>query len=505
MSGFEICSSCVALLFADLSFSNLRVTVNAKEARPLGVEHAGSWCNIDSKHEYGDVWERLGRHVPSILRGKPTPGLDSWDCRRMGIGQRVEVVVGCGLLLACSSTDETMRLTRFTPGYVSVDELPLLATISGEGLGNQVSLSLESDDRATRTPVEASLGGMPLQVVARVSDTAVQVLVPAVFAPGVYDAELTLGHHKAVLPRALTLSSDSDGSGGAETAGSWASSESPACSGAGCGRCTLGDWSEPELVAELESEGDLWSPSLSSDGLTLYFAESLDGVETIFEAKRRDRESVFEGAQQVTGAVGEESNGTPAVSADGLTLYFHSSVVGGDRNLWRATRASTDTAFEGATALTTLNSSQEDHVPWVSADGSTLLFASQRPGLGSSDLWVATRTDTRFDFGNLRLLGGVNGPTWDSRPVLTEDGRWLYFCSARVGGKGQLDIWTARRVAGDYQFQEVTNMSTLNSRADEMDVTVSRDDRELLFVSNRSAPENRPGQARLWRATRECL
>ena len=423
----------------------------------------------------------------------------------MWLGRGVTIAVCCGVVSACMSADETMRLTRFTPSSWSVDELPLVATITGQGLGDQVSLSVESDEPATLTPIEVSLGGVPLRVVGRASDTELQVAVPAIFDPGVYDAELSRGHRRAVLPGALTLTVGSVPSSGGETSVLATSSAPPSCTGEDCEDCTLGDWSEPELVSELTSDGDLWSPSISSDGLTLYFAEGIDGVETIFEAKRADRDSPFVDVKQVTGAFGQESNGTPVVSSDGLTLYFHSSVAGGDRNLWRVTRARVDAEFANATALTALSSPQEDHVPWVSADDLKLLFASQRPGLGSSDLWVATRTDRSQEFAELRLLGGVNGPQWDSRPVLTADGNWLYFCSTRAGGRGEVDIWRANRAAGDDEFNQVANVSTLNSVYDDMDLTLSRDDRELLFVSNRTAPEQRPGQMRVWRSVRRCL
>ena len=56
----------------------------------------------------------------------------------------------------------------------------------------------------------------------------------------------------------------------------------------------------------------------------------------------------------------------------------------------------------------TINSFYEDSAPSISSDGLTLYFSSDRSGgLGSFDLWVATRSTADDEWGTLVNLGPI--------------------------------------------------------------------------------------------------
>ena len=89
---------------------------------------------------------------------------------------------------------------------------------------------------------------------------------------------------------------------------------------------------------------------------------------------------------------------TPEISRDGLSLYFASTRPGGlgATDLWVSQRASVDAPWGAPVNLgPTINSGGPDAAPYLSRDGHRLFFASARPGgFGSNDNWVSWRSDT---------------------------------------------------------------------------------------------------------------
>ena len=136
---------------------------------------------------------------------------------------------------------------------------------------------------------------------------------------------------------------------------------------------------------------------------------------------------------------------SPAVSADGLTLLFSSDRPGGvgGTDLYMATRASTSEPFADVVSLGAgVNTASNETAPALSADGLTLYFGSDRPdGFGSTDLYMATRATTSDPFGDVTNLGAdVNTASNDNNPTISADGLMLLFNSNRpgVGWSGHL-------------------------------------------------------------------
>ncbi|MHC4564446.1 MAG: M56 family metallopeptidase [Planctomycetota bacterium] len=122
----------------------------------------------------------------------------------------------------------------------------------------------------------------------------------------------------------------------------------------------------------------------------------------------------------------------PSISADGLELYFGSNRSGGsgDFDLWVTTRDTKDDEWYPPMNLgPTVNTSARDHCPSVSADGLSLFFESNRAGgAGSADIWVTTRDAKDDPWGAAVNLGpAVNGPSGDACPSISSDGLSLFF------------------------------------------------------------------------------
>jgi Tol biopolymer transport system component len=181
----------------------------------------------------------------------------------------------------------------------------------------------------------------------------------------------------------------------------------------------------------------------------------------------------------------------PSISNDGLSLFFYSERSGGygNRDIWVARRTTTDEDWTTVENVgPPVNTSYRDSSPAISADGLTLFFDSDRPGgSGGLDIWVTTRTTKSDPWGTPVNLGPtVNVSSHDAYPSVSADGLTLFIQSNRPGGYGKYDIWMTTRQTKDDSWTTPVNLgSTVNSSAIEGNPNISPDGLVLLFASLR--------------------
>lgn len=138
--------------------------------------------------------------------------------------------------------------------------------------------------------------------------------------------------------------------------------------------------------------------------------------------------------------------------------------------------------------LQTLSVSQyDDYNPMISPDGRTLYFISTREhGFGGHDFWIATK-EHRDDpeFSQPRNLGsGINTPGDEGAGSISGDGQVMYFTGCdRPDGLGDCDIYEAQ--LGEEGWVQVRNVREINSKYWDVQPTVSADGRAIYFISNR--------------------
>lgn len=106
--------------------------------------------------------------------------------------------------------------------------------------------------------------------------------------------------------------------------------------------------------------------------------------------------------------------------------------------------------FGPAVLVTELSSPGGDSRPSIRRDGLEIFFQSNRIGsLGLADLWVATRESTLDAWSTPVNLGvTINTVFSEQNPYLSSNGKTLFFASDRPGGSGGLDLYmTTRRKA----------------------------------------------------------
>lgn len=136
-------------------------------------------------------------------------------------------------------------------------------------------------------------------------------------------------------------------------------------------------------------------------------------------------------------------------------------------------------------AFTDLRYSDSD--PWLTADGNTLYFVSDRPAPGRGaeredlDIWRSVRTADGWSAPE-HLGPAVNSPGPELGPELHGD--TLYFSSVRKGGQGGLDIYAAR--AKGQAFAPAAPLEgPFNGTGSDSDFTLSADGGAALFWRSR--------------------
>jgi hypothetical protein len=202
----------------------------------------------------------------------------------------------------------------------------------------------------------------------------------------------------------------------------------------------------------------------------------------------------------------------PAVSKNGLGLYFTSNRPGGFGNtdIYVSQRASRDEPWGVPVNLgPPINTAFGERTPALSRDGHWMILVSDRPGgFGADDLWASWRTNIHDDFAwqsPINLGAGVNTPEFDAGAAFFENEDagtpLLFFGSIRPGGLGGPDLYVSAQTA-DGSFGPATHLPGLSSPQSDQRPTVRFDGLEIIFFSNRPGTL---GGADLWVSTRETV
>jgi regulation of enolase protein 1 (concanavalin A-like superfamily) len=201
------------------------------------------------------------------------------------------------------------------------------------------------------------------------------------------------------------------------------------------------------LPAPVNSPSDESGPCLSDDGLTLYFASNRPGGSGDFDLWVATRETT-EGSWSEPVNLGPTVNSRyddnhPSISADGLTLYFDSRRPGipgqsGCNDIYMTKRATVNDPW-GEPEPLAVNTEEDEYSPEIARDGLTLYYDSH---LAGRDIWVTKRAapDEAWEKG-VPLGPPFNTPGIDTDPSLSDNTTLLYFASDRPGGYGEFDIW----------------------------------------------------------------
>jgi Tol biopolymer transport system component len=243
------------------------------------------------------------------------------------------------------------------------------------------------------------------------------------------------------------------------------------------------------------------APFISPDGLSLLFASDWPDGQLDYDLWVTTRASISEpwGEPVKLGETINTSNTEwhPSITADGLELYFDSDRPGGEgsQDLYVSTRESTGEEWGEAVNLgPVINTSEFEEAASISPDGLALVWDSDRPdGFGESDIWMSTRSTRDEQWGPPVNLGpNINTQELEATPTLSGDGQTLFFTAWPWSeGYGDFDLWMAIRSNDGADWNTPVNLGPIiNTANSEYCPSISSDGMTLYFSD---LPIPRPG------------
>ena len=150
------------------------------------------------------------------------------------------------------------------------------------------------------------------------------------------------------------------------------------------------------------------------------------------------------------------------ISRDGNTMIFSSNRKNGDLDLYTSTRKGEDKWSSPKRLGENINTLAGKDAPFLSVDGKTLYFSSRgHNSLGGYDLFRSHWNEGSRSWGKPENLGQpFNSPQDDIYIIWDANEDKGFFASARMGGKGDLDIYEISRIYHIEMKGTVVNVET---------------------------------------------
>jgi hypothetical protein len=275
-------------------------------------------------------------------------------------------------------------------------------------------------------------------------------------------------------------------------------------------------WSEPvNLGKPVNTEFREINPSLSADGLSLYFVSNRPGGfggNDIWVSRRESRRAAWEPPVNLGATINTAfDDGGVSLGDNGRLLFFNSNRPGGFGNadLYVARRVDKkdDLGWEppvnlGPNVNTTEGERGPDYFAGAGGMPATLYFNRGNLAAQQADLYAAPITRDGEPLAAAELLADISAPgANDAGQSVAADGREIFFWSNRAGTSGFSDVWVStRRTVHDKWSPPQNPGSPLNTPFAEERPSISRDGRTLLFDSERSGSV--AGSQDIWMSTR---
>jgi hypothetical protein len=261
------------------------------------------------------------------------------------------------------------------------------------------------------------------------------------------------------------------------------------------GPCVWGPFGDLDHLTALSSSDDELSPSITADGLLLYFARGTFFVtdQTIWVAERTDASLAFGTPRAVT-ELYSGGDGDPGVSNDGLEIFFERPAI-----LYLSSRARRDQSFGPPEAIAGGGTDRASG-PFLLDDDLTL-FLSGNEGTTRND-WIEiwARPDRISAFALQRVVTELDTADGEGWPTLSSDGLEMFFV---VDGASGVAIYRTTRATAAVAatFAPGALVPELDIGTISGDPELSTDGTTIYFASDAVGTL---GGTDLWSATRTC-
>lgn len=249
--------------------------------------------------------------------------------------------------------------------------------------------------------------------------------------------------------------------------------------------------SQPEIFAEgIISTGDYDThPAFTPGGDTLYFVKCIYDLSTSAICVSYFRNNQWSNPV-VASFSGQYMDTDPFVTKDGSTIYFISDrplnkgdSLKKDTDIWKVVM--TENGWSEPVHLDApINSEEDEYYPTLADNGNIYFGSVRKVGFGSSDIYKC-----KYENGNFlpaeNLGDSINTIYNDYEPFISADENFLIFMATIPQGLRNADFYMSYYTNGEWSRAEKLP-DPINSNAIEFSPKITRDGKYFFFSSTRS-------------------
>jgi len=245
-------------------------------------------------------------------------------------------------------------------------------------------------------------------------------------------------------------------------------------------------FSPPTLVTAIsDPTADDEDPTFTGDLRELYFSSDRAGDSDIWVSRRAGSSDPWGPPSMVVELSSSGVDRSPSVSLDGLSIWFTTDRELFRGRIWHSTRPNTQSPWAAPVPVSELASMNFDSAPSVDAAETTMFFSSLHPNSPTgTDIYASTRASVAQPWGTPVRVPGLDTAVDEADPFVAQGGLVVFFTLTRPGQSGDL-YWSVRH-STDASFPVPWLLTDVNSPAAESDPTLSVDLLYLMFASGRS-------------------
>lgn len=174
----------------------------------------------------------------------------------------------------------------------------------------------------------------------------------------------------------------------------------------------------------------------------------------------------------------------PTMTADGNLLLF-TSLREGNENIMVAKKNKNGEWSDAKSIGNAINTKNNEGMAKFSTCGRKIFFSAcaWENVQGGCDIYMAEYDSKATIIDGVKPAQGLNGEFWDSQPSISCDGNTMYFVSNREGGFGGADIWVSKIQANGIWGPPVNLGPTINTVGDDETPFIAPDGITLYFSS----------------------
>lgn len=221
-----------------------------------------------------------------------------------------------------------------------------------------------------------------------------------------------------------------------------------------------GNWSAPVGIgSNINSDKHEASIGLSPDGTKLFIYKSEGNAGDIYMSELKDNNwTVPERLGEGVNTKDWETHAS--INKGGDTLYYVSDMKGGigGRDIYYSVLLPNGEWSMGRNLGSNINTELDEEAPFISYDGSELIFSSKgHNSMGGFDIFTSTRDGNTWST-PINIGYPINSPKDDIFFVTTPDGKYAYYSSQMEGGYGEKDLYLINLKFKEKQVLNVTVM-----------------------------------------------